>query len=147
MQEPLLLRFSCLLILSFLLFCSCKSDNLSQSIVGSWKLIQYENTETGEIFLEPDHIARSVVLTFDTKWWGGSFAGETVTNIIHGKFKMKAEGSIEFKEINGGLRGEPEWGGRVWPALDETHTYRIDNDIFTLVFGKTNHELVFEHIQ
>ena len=146
MKKPALSLYSCLLFLSFFLHSSCNNENPSRSIMGSWKLISYENSETGEVFLEPNHIARSVILTFDTKWWGGNFAGETVTNIIHGKFKMKADGSIEFKEITGGLRGEPEWGERVWPALDETHSYRIQNNQFILIFGDSNHEFAFELI-
>lgn len=125
------------------LITSCTETDPSKSLNGTWIYAYHEDGETGVITSEPEYIARSVVITFDDNGKKGDFYGQTVTNAIQGKYKIDKVGSITFSEINGGLRGEPEWAAGFWDALESAKSYTKENERLEISYSEGTKKLIF----
>lgn len=134
---------SLLLIISVLL-TRCAPPDPAHTLTGSWHLIAIQNLDLGESTLEPDHIARPIVIEFYDKGRKGDYFGETVTNEVWGEYRLSEGKVMEFLDIDGTWKGEPDWGKRFREALESVSEYHVSGSLMELSFDESRQKLVFE---
>ena len=132
-----------IIFLVFLLFnTSCKKDN--NTLTGNWKLISYEDFINDTIIYEPQNISSSIIIEFSDNGRKGKLKGQTVTNTVSGKYKLKENNKIEVLEFGGTKIGEPEWGKKFWDAMYNVTSYGVTEYNLYLLFNNDTEKMIFE---
>ena len=102
------------LLVLFLLAACRKNSTQSGDMLGSWKMIQVFDKNTGTHLLPPASSNMDVVLTFLNR---NSFAGHTLRNTItDGTYAQNGSG-IMFKNFSMTKIAEDQWGGSFLTVL------------------------------
>jgi len=129
--------------LYLLLSLSCSKDNNLSSLSGNWKLISYEDIQSGTIDYEPQNINRSIIVEFSDNGKTGTLSGHTVTNTVSGEYKLKEKNKIEVLSFGGTKVGEPEWGSKFWDAMHNASSYGRTSEKMYIYFNNDTEKMTF----
>lgn len=135
-------RFSVLMIP--LVLAGCTAPDSFHTLTGTWRLWAFETPSEGVLEPEPDHVARSVVLSAKDRGKRGSYSVTTVTNLLEGTYRLGEEGSLEVESVDGTLFGEPAWGERFNAAWRDAIRYEIQPGQLLVYFGDGKSRMLFE---
>ena len=107
--------------------CSETEKDLdNNNLIGTWELIKFENSDTGD-FSEPPESAEKILITFKED----EFQGTTGRNNYFGKYENNHPRLI-FSEFGITEIGESEWGNKFSNAI--VQTYDQQNQIFNMQY-------------
>jgi len=128
-EEKLNVMKKIILIISLLLTLGCsenEKDLDNNNLIGTWELIKFENSDTGD-FSEPPESADKILITFKES----EFQGTTGRNNYFGKYKTNPPKLI-FSEFGITEIGESEWGTKFSNAI--VQTYDQQTQIFDMQY-------------
>ncbi|WNJ18579.1 hypothetical protein [Pontibacter sp. G13] len=137
---------SCMILalICSLSWAGCSKPDPFHTLSGNWTLDRYVDIDNETVSPAPGTLPRDVSLTFSDNGRRGTFEGVTATNLLFGSYKLFDEQGLETTEINGSLRGEPDWSDDVWPSLESAIAYLITPDFeLEIYFDEGRSKMVF----
>ena len=112
-----------------------------------WKLISYKNlihqTETERPWRYYKLFEVIIQFDYDEQIQGGTFEGQSLSNIISGKYDLTEEG-LHINQFEHSEMREPAWGlDSMRIAMHSVSTFRCTGDTLLLHYNKGRHAMVF----
>jgi hypothetical protein len=123
---------------------SCTKENNPSTLTGTWKLIAYQQVETGSLETEPSGLEQSIEIHLSDNGLTGTISGHTITNQVSGKYALQAGSQMNVEEFGGTKVAEPEWGNRFWRAMYQTGTYQVNSTQLVTTNKQHTEKMIFE---
>ena len=112
-----------------------------------WKLISYKNlklkTETGRPWRYHKFFEVILQFDYDEQINGGTFEGQSLSNIVAGRYKLTEEG-ISITHFEDSQMREPAWGlDSMHIAMRSVSSFSCNGDTMLLKYANNSHAMVF----
>ena len=135
------------ILILLLTLAACNKDNTTtpiESLNGKWKMIKYHNLTNGTIESEPSNISRSIIIEFSDDGINGNMNGQTVTNLVSGKYELLQDNKMKTLSFGGTKIGEPNWGNKFWEAIHTASSFENQNDKLYIHFNVDSEKMEFK---
>ena len=139
-----------LIILQGCLFQSGLNNEESlNTLTGTWKFTEYwdfSESHYPKVMKEPNDIDRSIILTFADSGDTGTIEGQTVTNLISGKYELFENQEMKVLSFGGTKVAEPEWGSKFWDAIQKAIKYHATESELKIWYTDKYRYMRFEKV-